>query len=167
MSSLLDQPTVTDHITGFLDRISIPWKEMELSDEEFLPGVRVEGGIVLIDSKRLRWPGDILHEAGHIAVFPPSLRASVGGKLEVSPADEMAAMAWSYAAALECGIDPLVVFHEGGYRSGGAQLAAQYAAGQGPGVPMLRWYRMTENFPRMTTWLRELEDPTTEPSQPS
>lgn len=159
MSSLLDQPAMTELVTGFLERIGIPWKEAELSDEEFLPGVRVEGGVVLVDSTRLRWPGDILHEAGHIAVFPPSLRSSVGGKLEVTPADEMAAMAWSYAAAIECGFDPTMVFHEGGYRSGGAQLAAQYAAGQGVGVPMLRWYRMTQDFPRMSAWLREIEDP--------
>ena len=103
---------------------------------------------------------DLLHEAGHIAVTAPSLRATLGGKLEVTPGDEMAALAWSYAAALEAGIEPAVVFHEGGYKSQGEQLAAQYATGFGPGVPMLQWYRMTAAYPRMDHWLRQVEDPT-------
>ncbi|QJE98145.1 hypothetical protein [Luteolibacter luteus] len=164
MSSWPENP-VLEQITGFLDRVGIEWKIADLPEGEFLPGVHLEDGALLIDPARLQWPGDLLHEAGHIAVSPPSVRAAQNGKLEVSPADEMAAMAWSYAAAVECGIDPSIVFHEGGYRSGGAQLAAQYSAGQGVGIPMLRWYRMTHDFPRMASWLREIEDPTADASQ--
>ena len=88
------------------------------------------------------------------------------GKLDVTPADEMAALAWSYAAAIGCGIDPAIVFHEGGYKSGGAQLIAQYSTGFGAGVPMLQWYRMSPNFPSMISWLRVVEDPTAPTSQP-
>jgi hypothetical protein len=160
MSSLLEQTTVTDRITGFLDRIGIPWAHASLSAEEFIPGIRLEGGVLKFDPDHLRWPGDLLHEAGHVAVAPPSQRALLEGKLEVGPADEMAALAWSFAAAMECGIEPAVVFHEGGYKSGGASLVAQFSTGNGAGVPMLRWYRMTTDFPRMTSWLRQVEDPT-------
>jgi hypothetical protein len=160
MSSLLEQSTVTDLITGFLNRIGIPWAQATLTEEEFIPGIRLEGGVLKFDPDHLRWPGDLLHEAGHVAVSPPSQRALLDGKLQVAPADEMAALAWSFAAAVECGIEPTVVFHEGGYKSGGAQLAAQFSTGNGVGVPMLRWYRMTTDFPRMTSWLREVEDPT-------
>jgi hypothetical protein len=163
-SSLLDHPAVKDRITGFFDRIGLPWAHATLSDQEFLPGIRLEGGVLKIDPDHLRWPGDLLHEAGHLAVLPPSQRGALHGKLEASPADEMAAIAWSFAAAVECGIDPAVVFHEGGYKSGGAQLAAQFSTGNGVGVPMLRWYRMTGDYPRMHTWLREVEDPTADPS---
>ncbi len=160
MPSLLESPVI-GQITVFLDRIGIPWKEAELGDAEFLPGVRILDGVLAFDPAKLAWPGDLLHEAGHIAVTAPSLRAALDGKLEVTPGDEMAALAWSYAAALEAGIEPSVVFHEGGYKSQGEQLSAQYATGFGPGVPMLQWYRMTAAYPRMDHWLRQVEDPTT------
>jgi hypothetical protein len=159
MPTLLEMP-VTDQITAFLDRIGIPWSEAELSDNEFLPGIRLEAGVLKFDRSRLTWPGDLLHEAGHIAVTPPSERADLDGNLEVSPANEMAALAWSYAAAIGCGIEPSAVFHEGGYKGGGRELIEQFSTGDGIGVPMLRWYRMTRNFPHMDSWLREIEDPT-------
>lgn len=159
MSLSLEVSTV-DQITGFLDRIGIAWLETALTDAEFLPGIRLEDGVLKFDREHLKWPGDLLHEAGHVAVTAPSRRAALDGKLEVSPADEMGALAWSYAAAVACGIDPLIVFHEGGYKSNGAQLAQQFAHGGGPGVPMLQWYRMTTSFPHMSHWLRQIEDPT-------
>lgn len=157
---------VIDRITGFFDEIGIPWIATTLGEGEFLPGVRIENGVLQFDRDALLWPGDLLHEAGHIAVTAPSQRAALGGKLDVTPADEMAALAWSYAAAIGCGIDPAIVFHEGGYKSGGAQLIAQYATGFGAGVPMLQWYRMSPNFPSMISWLRVVEDPTAPTSQP-
>ncbi|MEY3897067.1 MAG: hypothetical protein RLZZ214_2588 [Verrucomicrobiota bacterium] len=157
---------VIARITGFLDEIGIPWTSTTLGEGEFLPGVRIENGVLQFDRDALLWPGDLLHEAGHIAVTAPSQRAALGGKLDVTPADEMAALAWSYAAAIGCGIDPAIVFHEGGYKSGGAQLIAQYATGFGAGVPMLQWYRMSPNFPSMISWLRVVEDPTAPTSQP-
>lgn len=150
-------------ITGFLDQIGISWTQESLPEDTFLPGVTVEGGVLKFDEQKLSWPGDLLHEAGHIATTPPSRRASVGGKLEVSPADEMATLAWSYAAARACEIDPHIVFHEGGYKQGGADLVSHYASGLppgGPGVPMLQWYGMTRAFPVMDHWLRPNEDPT-------
>jgi hypothetical protein len=166
MPTLLEMPVV-DQITTFLDQIGIPWSEAELSDTEFLPGIRLEAGVLKFDRSRLTWPGDLLHEAGHIAVTAPSQRANLGGNLEVGPANEMAALAWSYAAAIGCGIEPAIVFHEGGYKNGGSQLSDQFATGNGVGVPMLRWYRMTRNFPQMDSWLREIEDPTANlPNQP-
>lgn len=135
----------------------------ELPDDgAFLPGIMVRNGGLVVDREKLRWPGDILHEAGHVAVAAPSRRAALDGKLRVTAAEEMAAMAWSFAAAVAGGIDPLVVFHEGGYRNGGGQLAAQYASGLppgGPGVPMLQWWGMTTGFPHMNHWLRQIEDP--------
>lgn len=157
-----DTPVI-DTIIGFLDRIGIHSMRATLPEGTFLPGVAVEGGILQFDEQRLRWPGDLLHEAGHIATMPPSRRAGLSGKLEVTPADEMAALAWSYAAALACGIDPHTVFHEGGYKHGGAELVCNYASGLppgGPGVPMLQWYGMTQSFPSMDHWLRQKEDPT-------
>lgn len=161
MSELIEK------MTHFLSERGIPSRLQTLEADCFLPGLEIDQGTLLIDSEKLKWPGDILHEAAHIALTPPSQRAAVCGKLEVSPADEMAALAWSYAAAVALELDPHIVFHQGGYKNGGAQLVTQFgdvAAGRNPvapGVPMLQWYRMCQKFPMMSSWLREIEDPTT------
>ncbi len=160
MSELIEK------MTNFLSERGIPNRFQALESDSFLPGLEIDQGTLLIDSEKLKWPGDILHEAAHIALNPPSQRASVSGKLEVSPADEMAALAWSYAAAVALEIDPHIVFHEGGYKNGGNQLVTQFgdvAAGMNPvapGVPILQWYRMCQKFPLMNSWLHEIEDPT-------
>ena len=149
-------------LESWVQTAGVPVRRTELPDGTFLPGLAIENGTLFIDPARLEWPGDMLHEAAHIALCPPSRRASLGGKLTVTPAEEMAALAWSYAAALSAGIEPAVVFHEGGYKKGGAQLIAQFSSGLppgGPGVPMLQWWGLTTGFPRMNTWLRESEDP--------
>ncbi len=159
MSDLIEK------MTTFLNERGIPTRFQSLESDCFLPGLEIDQGTLLIDSEKLKWPGDILHEAAHIALNPPSRRALVSGKLEVSPADEMAALAWSYAAAVALEIDPHIVFHQHGYKNGGAQLVTQFAdvaAGRNPvapGVPMLQWYRMCQKFPIMQSWLREVEDP--------
>lgn len=149
-------------LSSFVQGKGIPVRMEPIEGDTQLPGITISGGTLVVDAARLEWPGDILHEAGHIAITPPSRRVSAGGNLTVTPAEEMAALAWSYAAAVNAEIDPAIVFHEGGYKKGGAQLLAQYASGLppgGPGVPMLQWYGMTTAFPRMNLWLRETEDP--------
>jgi hypothetical protein len=116
------------------------------------------GGLV-VDEPRLAWPGDLLHEAGHLAVADPAGRAELDDVGD-DPAEEMAAIAWSHAAAQHLGLDPTVVFHPHGYRGGGDWLAEAFAGGGGPGVPMLQWWGMTggwkdePRFPQMIRWLR-------------
>lgn len=149
--------------TKFLAQIGVPVRVGPFPEDTFLPGLNIVDGTLCIDPERLLYPGDILHEAAHIALTPPSRRGSLGGKLQISPAEEMAALAWSYAAAVSIGIVPLIVFHEHGYKNGGAHLIEQFSSGLppgGPGVPMLNWYGMTTTFPQMTHWLRQTEDPT-------
>ncbi len=146
----------------FLTQIGVPVRLGTFPEDAFLPGLNIVDGTLCIDPERLLYPGDILHEAAHIALTPPSRRGSLGGKLQITPAEEMAALAWSYAAAVSIGMDPLIVFHEHGYKNGGAQLAEQYASGLppgGPGVPMLQWWGMTTAYPHINVWLRETEDP--------
>jgi hypothetical protein len=149
-------------LESWLKGIGVVVRRDTLAEGAFLPGLNIENGTLVVDPEGLEWPGDMLHEAAHIALCPPSRRAALGGKLEISPAEEMAALAWSYAASVALGIDPYLVFHEGGYKKGGATLAAQYISGLppgGPGVPMLQWWGMTTSFPQMNTWLRQTEDP--------
>ena len=153
---------VIEEMMAFLIERGIPCRREALAEPGFLPGLQIDHGTLLIDPAQLKWPGDILHEAAHIALAPPSRRGQLKGKLEITPAEEMAALAWSFAAAVSAGIDPAIVFHEGGYKRGGAQLIEQFSSGippGGPGVPMLQWYGLTNDFPRMNSWVRENEDP--------
>ncbi|MCW3847311.1 hypothetical protein OF829_08660 [Sphingomonas sp. LB-2] len=158
-----DDPILTK-ITDFLDRIGVPVVIERVADDSFLPGVTVWRGTLAFDPEHLPYPGDLLHEAGHIAVTDPAVRNTLD-TVSDNPAEEMAAIAWSYAAALEIGIDPAVVFHEHGYRGGGAYLIPALSDGCGPGVPMLAYYGMTAEakwaeargmapYPAMARWLR-------------
>ena len=155
---------VTAQITAFLDRIGIPIIIEALDEDTLLPAMTVRRGALVIDPARLTWPGDLLHEAGHIAVTDPALRPTLT-ELPSDPAEEMAAIAWSYAAATEIGIDPKIVFHDDGYRGGGGYLADAFSGGMFPGMPMLQWFGMTLDrrtaeergeapFPYMLRWLR-------------
>lgn len=160
----LDDP-ITARIVAFIEGVGIPVNAEPVPEGSFLPGIRIESGALLVDPATLDWPGDLLHEAGHIAVTEPTLRPALSDVPD-NPGEEMAAMAWSYAAAREIGIDPAVVFHEGGYKGGSeAMLTAFQNSGSAPGVPMLAYYGMTaeprraaergmEPYPAMTRWLR-------------
>jgi hypothetical protein len=69
---------------------------------------------------------------------------------------EWAAIPWSYAAALEIGMDPKLVFHEGGYHGHSAGLLRNFQVGVPIGLHLLVDAGMTtpEEFPRMLHWVR-------------
>ena len=96
---------VAARILAFLDRIGIPVIRETAPDGAVLSDMAVRDGALVVDLESLRYPGDMLHEAGHIAVTDPALRPTLG-EVSSDPAEEMAAIAWSYAAALNAGIDP-------------------------------------------------------------
>ena len=71
-------------ITAFLREIGIPVEAASLAHgETFLPGIRLERGALLVDDAKLAYPGDLLHEAGHVAMTPPELRSHLSGDVEV------------------------------------------------------------------------------------
>lgn len=151
---------ITATIVAFLDSIGVPVETAMLPEDGLLPAMRVRNGALLYDPDRLQWPGDLLHEAGHIAVTDPALRPTVS-EFESDGGDEMAAIAWSYAAALAAGIDPRVVFHDHGYKGGGAWLADLFGGGGNVGLPMLQYYGLAARpgdadppYPAMKRWLR-------------
>jgi hypothetical protein len=73
--------TVTNRIADFLNEIGIGVEPVRLNAEGFLPGILVKGGRLLVGEAELSYPGDLLHEAGHLAVAPGDVRPSLGGKL--------------------------------------------------------------------------------------
>jgi len=152
-----------ERIVVFLREIGIPVCERALPAGTFVPGILIENGGLVFDRARLSFPGDLLHEAGHIAVTPPSQRAALNGDLNSGMGDEIAAQAWSYAAAHHLGIDPRVVFHTAGYRGAADSLLTALAGPGAPGVPLLQWFGLTRAqddgsgapvFPQMSGWLR-------------
>ena len=150
----------------FLGTIGLPVGLASLPERTFLPGIAICRGILTIDEPNLRYPGDLLHEAGHLAMLPPGERVEADGHMGDDGGLEMAALAWSYAAALHLGVPPEVVFHEAGYRGGASSLLDNFAAGRYVGVPMLEWVGLTagekrahalgiQPYPYMLRWLRE------------
>jgi len=156
----MDPSDTLTTITSFLRGIGIPVETATLPADGFLPAIAVRDGGLLYDPARLQWPGDLLHEGGHIAMVDPALRPTISDVGD-DPGDEMAAIAWSYAAALAIGIDPRIVFHDHGYRGGGSSIAENFARGHYFGVPMLQYYGLAraprdegEPYPAMIKWLR-------------
>lgn len=151
----------------FIHAIGIETEIRTLEHEEcFLPGLLIEQGKIIIDRNKLSYPGDILHEAAHIAVVPGEERSSLSGKTigarKDAAAEEMMAIAWSYAACIHLDIDPEFVFHKDGYKGGGASIVTNFREGNYFGVPMLQWLGMTSAnpfnnkplYPVMDKWLR-------------
>ena len=155
-----------DGIIRFLRDIGIQTKWVELSEETFLPGIGVDCGTLLIDEPKLLYPGDLLHEAGHLAVIPAERRMRAQNYIGKKAAEEMMAIAWSFAALTHLGLDPSVVFHEAGYRGGSAALIENFTNGRYIGVPMLQWIGLTADnkraeekgirpYPSMIKWVLE------------
>lgn len=161
---------LTARIVAFLLKIGIPVEAGGVPADSFLPGLTVRDGVLHVDEERLTYPGDLLHEAGHIAVAPSAVRASIGADVRAPGLDlhklEFAAVPWSYAAALAIGIDPAVVFHEHGYQGRSQGLLANFAMGVPLGLNLLEEAGMAvgeqraaglgvEPYPHMLRWLRE------------
>ncbi|RZK31474.1 MAG: hypothetical protein EOO61_17980, partial [Hymenobacter sp.] len=66
-------------LCSFLGQIGIETREQAITEPMFLPGLLIQNGVLLIDSAQLLYPGDILHEAGHIAVSLPEDRPQLIG----------------------------------------------------------------------------------------
>jgi len=156
----MEQAETLATIVDFIRGIGITVETAALPEGGFLPAIAVRDGRLVYDPDRLHYPGDLLHEAGHIAVIDPALRATVS-EFDSNGGDEMAAIGWSYAAALAAGIDPRIVFHQDGYRGGGDAVLENFAVGRFLGVPMLQYYGLArraadqgDQYPAMIRWLR-------------
>jgi hypothetical protein len=154
---------LTERLADFVRSIGIDVRATTLPGKTFLPGLEIRDGAILIDEQKLRHPGDILHEAGHLAVTDPAERHAP--TLSPNGGDELTAIAWSYAALRYLDIDPRIVFHADGYKGGAQSILENFDAGHYFGVPLLQLYGMSfephraaamgvTSYPTMQRWLR-------------
>lgn len=159
-----------DAIVSFINGIGIECREGALSGSTFLPGIEIQEGCIVYDPEQLKYPGDLVHEAGHLAIMPPEMRAVANGENMAgdinAAAAEMAAIAWSWAAAQHIQLPPSTLFHEHGYKGESEHLIGNFSNKKYIAVPMLQWLGMTKQpdrdeapdehtYPNMIHWLRQ------------
>jgi len=158
---LKNDKNILDTILKFLHSIEIPVKETALTEATFLPGLQIKGTTIMLDREKLKYPGDLLHEAGHIAVSDREVRPQIGStemaKDWPSNGEEIAAILWSYAASNHLGLDLNIVFHPNGYKNESAWLMEQFTNQNYLGLPLLEWMSLCkkEEFPIMRKWVRD------------
>lgn len=147
-------------IIDFLFSINIKVVEQELPNNTFLPGLSLAGNSILLDINKLKYPGDILHEAAHIAVTEAHIRPLIGtsaiGDNWPTEGDEIAAILWSFAAAKYLNLDLKIVFHPDGYKNESEWLIEQFNSKNYIGLPLLEWMSLCnkDEFPTMKKWIR-------------
>jgi hypothetical protein len=159
-----------EKVLTFLNEIGIAIVEKELEETTFLPGLTLGSNCIYVDFEKLLYPGDILHEAGHLAVTTASERELVG--TEVMPkdwptqGDEIGAILWSYAAIYHLELPLEFVFHPNGYKNNSDWFISNFNSGNYIGLPFLEWAGLSlstnratiegkKAFPVMQKWLRD------------
>ncbi|QQT25041.1 hypothetical protein [Sphingobacterium spiritivorum] len=162
----------TIRVINFLNEIGIPVLEQKNKQESFLPGIYIDKGRLLIDRTKLLHPGDILHEAGHIAVMSAEERRLSSGDLfehidkNALEGYELSAIAWSYAACAFLNLPASFVFHDKGYKGDADMLIENFEQGNYLFTPLLQYYGLCYEiknavlhqvapYPHMLKWIRE------------
>lgn len=159
---MFSDPLVIKLVT-FVRSIGIEAQACIIDWKTQFPGLDIRTGAVLVDESRLIHPGNILHEAGHIAVHDPARRSHP--KFSPTPGEELGALAWSYAAAVHLGLSAEVVFYPGSFTGWATALIENFGEGRYLGVPLLLRYGMTveprlavargvKPYPHMIRWVR-------------
>lgn len=161
---IIYQQTQIRRIVLFLRSIGIDVRQGQVSQQSFLPGVEIVNGGIVYNESELMYPGDLLHEAGHIALIPGNRRSLLCGNASeqgfTDGGEEIAVMLWSYAAAISAEIPPDLIFHSNGYNGQSQWLLDNYQVGIYIGLPLLQWMDLCHRdgqfpeFPSMIKWLR-------------
>ena len=159
----MEKDHIIANLSNFLTQIGIEVIEEKINVETFLPGLLIRNGSLVFDRNSLLYPGDLLHEAGHIAVTDSQERGLLNGNITTIQSDneslESAVLLWTFAACNTLAIDPEIVFHKDGYKGQSEWLLTNFRSASYIGLPLLVWMEMTTNdrqsgFPNMLKWLR-------------
>jgi hypothetical protein len=158
-----------DKICMFFDEIGIEWSIETITDETtFLPGIKINNGKLIFDPLKMTYVGDLLHEAGHIAVESAEqrkqLQDNVDAKRSAGQSLEPAVILWSYAALTYLNFEPSFVFHPNGYKGNSDWLIEEFEHKRYIGLPLLQWLGLASDeqnalkegidpFPFMKKWL--------------
>jgi len=159
-----EDPTLR-RIVDFIRSIGIEVAEGTITRRTLVPGIDIVRGTLLIDEASMCMPADLLHEAAHIALTQPLRRATLDGICDTSPAEELTAIAWTWAASRHLDIDPAETFHDQVISGNGPTLRENFSTGRYVGVPMLQRWGMSlepknaaargiEPYPHMLMWTR-------------
>lgn len=158
---------ITNKISDFLWSIGIEVHPAQIEAKTFLPGIRIVEGSIFVDEYKMLSPGDILHEAGHLAIVSSEIRKNLTDTVvydeTMQGGEEMGAIAWSWAALKHLDLAPEVLFHTDGYKGSADSLIENFSEGRYLGVPILQWKGLsfepklaTEKgvapFPAMINW---------------
>jgi hypothetical protein len=152
-------------IVDFIRSIGIEVNEGSMTRETLVPGMDIVRGTLLVDETVMCKPADLLHEAAHIALTAPAARKALDGTADTSPAEEVSAIAWTWAASRHLDIDPAEAFHVGVISGNGPTLLENFLERRYVGVPMLQYWGLTVEakhatlrevapYPHMLRWLR-------------
>src|SRR5574337_1065461 len=146
VKTAIDKDQLIQIFCDFLSAIGIEAREGEVTGKTFVPGIVIREGQIIFDREEMLYPGDMLHEAGHIAVVPSAERRSLNENVIANrpghDGDEIAAMLWSYAACVKMKIPAEIVFHEQGYKGDSQWLLENYRSGKFIGMPLFEWMGM-------------------------
>ena len=167
--TIKNQSPELEKVLSFIKKIGIDIVEKEL-ETSFLPGLSLGPNCLYIDFEKLLYPGDILHEAGHLAVTTSAER-KIAGTNEMAldwptQGEEMGAILWSFAAAKHLELPVEFVFHPNGYKNESEWLISNFTNETYIGLPFLEWTGLSlgkeratkegkEPFPKMLKWLRD------------
>jgi hypothetical protein len=162
---MMEKEVIIQQFCLFFKSIGLEVIEETFEETTFLPGLKIRNGALIYCKEKLLHPGDMMHEAGHIAVTVAAERASLNDNVTANDknkeGEELAVMLWTYAVCLHLKMDPAIVFHEEGYKGESEWLLENFNAKTFIGLPLLVWMGMTAypvddtGFPIMVKWLRD------------
>jgi hypothetical protein len=161
---MIFQSPITARIVNFIEEVGLPVRQDEIAGPTFMAGMDIQDGVLVVDEAKLVHPGDLLHEAGHLAIVPQEKRVTLNGDVQSEPHEEMSAIAWSWAALKHLNLPAEVVFHSEGYGGGGQSIIDNFEAGRYFAVSTLQWLGMTVEgdrasemgvppYPHMIKWI--------------
>jgi hypothetical protein len=154
---------LVNRLVDFVRSVSIEVRACTVDWKTQFPGLEIRAGAVLVDESRLLHPGNILHEAAHIAIHDPASRYNE--KFSPRKGEELSALAWSYAGVVHLCLSSDLVFYPGSFHGWDKALIENFSEGRYAGVPLLQCNGMAveprlaaergiEPYPHMLRWVR-------------